>query len=227
MGFGGLERFVLHGEDLLELGQPLLQRRGGGVDDFEFKRLIQFESKMPLRRATNKRKFGWDAMRELMEWESTVEPDLSQYNEAYARELADRDAHEYFRYQREFVKEAEPLPKLQISSRLRYLPDALESATSSPQDLEDIAPPKRGNKDIIQLQDDVRDAIRYGLVAARMYKKIDTPLGVRVEGVLNEYPNMTADQRFHAREAVERRLSKDKIKGFRIGRGANAGVYIT
>lgn len=198
-----------------------------GEDDFELRRLIQFESKMPLRRATNKRKFGWDVMRQLMEWDSIVEPDLSQYDEAHARELADRDAHEYFRYQKEFVKAPEALPKLQISNRLRYLPDALEGATSSPQDLEDIAPPKRGNKDIIQLQDDVRDAARYGLVATRLYKKIDTPLGVRVQGVLDEYPQMTDDQRFHAREAIERRLSKDKIKGFRVGRGANAGVYIS
>lgn len=205
----------------------ILDSDDANADDFALRRMLQYSSKMPLRRATNRRHFGWDTMRELMEWDSVAEPDLAQYSQDHADMLAARDAHEYFRYQQEFVKKAEALPKMQISSRLRYLPDALESAVSSPNDLEDIAPPKRGNKDIVQLHDDVLDGARYGFAATRLYKQITTPVANRVESVLAEYPNMTEEQRFHATPVLTKSFEKNKTKGFRIGRGANRGVYIT
>lgn len=194
--------------------------------DFDARRLLQYESKMPLRRATNKRHFGWDRIRDLMVWESIVEPDLSQYSQAHADMLAERDAHEYFKYQQQFVKQAEALPKLQISSRLRYLPDALESAVSSPTDLEDIAKPKRGNKDIVQLHDDALDAFRYAATATNLYKQIKTPVAARVESILDLH-DMSDEQKFRARPYVTKTLEKKTVKGFRIGRGANRGVYVS
>ena len=41
------------------------------------------------------------------------------------------------------------------------------------------------------------------------------------------YPNMTDEQKFQAIPELTRRMEKKKVKGFRIGRGANAGIYIT
>lgn len=198
-----------------------------GVDDFQLKRLIQYESKMPLRRATNRRKFGWDTIRQLLEWDSIAEPDLSQYSHDYALSLAERDAHEYFRYQKEFIKQPEALPKLQISSRLKVLPDALDSATSAAGDLEDVEIPKRGNKDIVQMYDDARDAFRYVACATLLYKEIKTPVAHQIEQAMAMYPDMTPEQRFQATPILHNRFSKKVVKGFRIGRGANAGVYIT
>ncbi len=197
------------------------------IDDFELRRQVQHLAKMPLRRATNKRHFGWDTMRELMVWDSLAEPDLSQYDQAHADMLAARDAHEYFRYQKEFVKKAAALPRLQISSRLKYLIDAIESAVSSPADLEDIAKPKRGNQDVVQLHDDMLDAARYGLVATCLYKQIPTNVASDVQSTLDQYPGMTPEQRFHATPMLTKSFEKKKTKGFRVGRGANAGVYVS
>lgn len=197
------------------------------ADEFDFLRQVQGISKMPLRRATNKRHFGWDTMRELMVWTSLAEPDLAQYDEAYAEKQLMIGADEYFRYQREFQKKEEALPKLQVSSRLRYLPDALDAAVSSEADLEDIAKPKNGNRDAIQLHDDMLDAARYGLVATRLYKQITTPVENRVESMLALYPGMTDEQKFQVRPDLTRRLQKKTVSGFRVGRGANSGVYIT
>lgn len=205
----------------------ILDSEDANTDDFALRRMLQYSSKMPLRRATNKRHFGWDTMRELMVWDSVAEPDLKQYSDDHAMKLLEIGAEEYFKYNMEFVKKPEALPKMQLSSRLRYLPDALESAVSSPTDLEDIAPPKRGNKDIVQLHDDVLDGARYGFAATRLYKQITTPVENRVESVLAQYHNMTEEQRFQATPVLTKRFEKNKVKGFRIGRGANAGVYIS
>jgi hypothetical protein len=111
------------------------------------------------------------------------------------------------------------VPKLQISSRCRYLPDALEAATSSPTDLEDIAPPKRGNKDIVQLHDDVRDAFRYAAMATNLYQSISTEIEFRVQSELESHPGMS-------RERLMAKYKSKEVKGFRIGRGANRGVYV-
>lgn len=190
-----------------------------GVDDFELRKTMRLESKMPLRRASNRRHTGWDRIRELMVWTQLAEPDLREYDNEYAQSLAEKDAHEYFRYQAEFVKKPDAVPKLQISSRCRYLPDALESATSSPNDLEDIAPPKRGNKDIVQLHDDVRDAFRYAAMATNLYQQCTIPVGVRVESELLAHPGMS-------KEALMTKYKSKDVKGFRIGRGANRGVFV-
>jgi hypothetical protein len=143
-----------------------------------------------------------------MVWTQLAEPDLREYDNEHAMKLAERDAHEYFRYQAEFVPKPDAVPKLQISSRCRYLPDALEAATSSPTDLEDIAPPKRGNKDIVQLHDDVRDAFRYAAMATNLYQQITTGVETHVQS-----------------ELTTQRGTKQS-KGFRIGRGANRGVFV-
>jgi len=190
-----------------------------GIDDFELRKMMQLESKMPLRRASNRRHVGWDRIRELMVWTQVAEPDLRGYDNEHAMRLAERDAHEYFRYQAEFVKKPVAVPKLQISSRCRYLPDALEAATSSPTDLEDIAPPKRGNKDIVQLHDDVRDAFRYGAMATNLYQQSITPVEVRVQSELEAHPGMS-------RERLMAKYKSKEVKGFRIGRGANRGVFV-
>ena len=181
-----------------------------GIDDFTLRKLMQTESKMPLRRASNRRHVGWDRIRELMNWTQIAEPDLRQYDNEYAMRLAvEKDAHEYFRYQQQFIKPPEALPKLQVSSRLRYLPDALEAAVSSPTDLEDIAPPKRGNKDIVQLHDDVLDAFRYGAMATNLYTQNTTSVEFSVQSKMSDPGG-----------------GRKKPKGFRIGRGANRGVYV-
>jgi hypothetical protein len=179
-----------------------------GMDDFVLRRMMQREAKMPLRRASNRRHTGWDRIRELMVWTQLAEPDLREYDNEHAMKLAERDAHEYFQYQAEFVPKPIAVPKLQISSRCRYLPDALEAATSSPTDLEDIAPPKRGNKDIVQLHDDVRDAFRYAAMATNLYQQSTTGVETHVQS-----------------ELTTQRGSKQS-KGFRIGRGANRGVFV-
>lgn len=190
-----------------------------GIDDFQLRKMMQLESKMPLRRASNRRHTGWDRIRELMVWTQVAEPDLRGYDNEHAMRLAERDAHEYFRYQAEFVKKPVAVPKLQISSRCRYLPDALEAATSSPTDLEDIAPPKRGNKDIVQLHDDVRDAFRYAAMATNLYQQITTQIEFRVESELEAHPGMS-------RERLMAKYKSKEVKGFRIGRGANRGVFV-
>lgn len=205
----------------------ILASEDAGTDDFDDRRVLQYESKMPLRRAMNKRVDGWNIMRGLMEWTSVAEPDLKQYSQEYADKLAARDAHEYFDYQKQFMKKPEALPKMQLSSRLRYLPDALESAVSSDRDLEDVASAKRGNKDIVQLHDDMRDASRYGFAATLLFKRITTPVEVRVQSVLSQYPGITPEQRFHATPMLTKSFEKKTVKGFRVGRGANAGVYIS
>jgi hypothetical protein len=190
-----------------------------GIDDFQLRKMMQLESKMPLRRASNRRHTGWDRIRELMVWTQLAEPDLRGYDDEHAMRLAERDAHEFFRYQAEFVPKPAAVPKLQISSRCRYLPDALEAATSSPTDLEDIAPPKRGNKDIVQLHDDVRDAFRYAAMATNLYQQIPTEIETRVQSELEAHPGMS-------RERLLAKYKKQDVKGFRIGRGANRGVFI-
>lgn len=196
------------------------------VSDFETRRLIQREAKMPLRRATNRRAFGWNHMRDLMRWEQIAEPDDSQFSYEEWMRLAMIGAKEGFDYQRQFEKKPKALPRLQISSLIRHLPDALEGAISAENDLEDVSTAARGNRDVAQLQDDVLDAIRYGLVATRLYNEVSIPLATKVQSVLDGFPNMTADERFQATAPLHRHLSTKKVKGFRIGRGANAGVHI-
>ncbi|NBW07817.1 MAG: hypothetical protein EBR82_07300 [Caulobacteraceae bacterium] len=205
----------------------ILSKEDTDNTDFDARLLIRTESKMPLRRSSNRRHHGWDRIRNLMSWESVAAPDLSQYDHQYAMDLAAKDAHEFFKYRQEFDGKQEALPRLQISSRLRYLPDAIESAVSSPNDLEDIASPKRGNKDIVQLHDDVRDAFRYAAEATNLFQQIKTPLANRIDAELDRYPGMTEEQKFQARPFIADRLGKKTVRGFRIGRGANAGVYIT
>lgn len=194
------------------------------VSDFDVRRLIQRESKMPLRRATNRRTFGWNYMRTLMRWDQIAEPDTSQYDHEHAMQLARIGAKEYFEYQHQFDKKTVVLPRLQISSFIRHLPDALEGAISAENDLEDVSTASRGNRDVAQMQDDVLDAIRYGLVATRLYNEIPIPLENKVNSVLDSYPSWSAGERFQAAGQLHRQLGKKQIKGFRIGRGANTGV---
>jgi len=77
------------------------------------------------------------------------------------------------------------------------------------------------------LHDDVRDAFRYAAEATNLFQQIKTPLANRVEAELDRYPGMTDEQKFQARPVIADRMQRKTVKGFRIGRGANAGVYIT
>jgi hypothetical protein len=194
-------------------------------ENFEYNRSMQRGSYMPFRRATNKRVAGWGYMRELMRWDTIAQPDMQQYDPDHARRLVETlGSRAYFEYQDNFRPKEQFLPRLQISSRIRYLPDALESAASSENDLEDVAFSRSGRRDIAQIHDDVLDGARYGLVATKLYRQIKVPLDVRVDAALQTLPE---NQRHGAIEHVRNRMKKDEIKGFRIGRGANSGVYIS
>lgn len=193
----------------------------------EFNKLSATQSKIVLRRALNKRVAGWGIMRELMRWDSVWTPDLSKYSDDHARKLAsEQGAEAYHQYQMQFMKKPEAVPKLQISSRVRHLPDALEGAVSSEGDLEDVSVAKRGNKDQVQLHDDCLDAIRYACAGTVKHKLVKTPIGVQVELELDDALGLTDEQKFKARPYMTARLEKKAPQGFRIGRGANAGVYL-
>lgn len=224
--YGTIAEIMKEGIDSI-LGRGSCEILDGEESSLAFDRMkdLQREAKMPLRRATNKRVFGWDTIRDLMKWDAVAAPDAAKYDHAYALELAAKDVQLFWNYQDAFVVPQEALPKLQISSAIKHLPDAFESAVSASNDLHDIARAKQGAKEIVQLSDDCLDAIRYGLVATRLYQQISTPVKNRVESVLAGYSDMTEEQRFRATAELTKRMSSETVAGFRIGRGANAGVY--